>query len=46
VALCHLVLRIIDPKPFKCAEWGKAHEAFALKIYQKDKGNTGLFTLS
>ena len=43
----HLVLRIIDPKPFKCAatDWGKAHESCALEQYmkyQKDRGNTNL----
>ena len=35
--LHHLVLCIIDPKPFNCAatEWGKIHEACALEEYQK-----------
>ena len=39
----HLVLRIIDPKPFSCAatEWGKAHEACALDEYRKHYHSRG-----
>ena len=45
----HLVLRIIDPKPFNCAatEWGKTHEACAIqeyKNYHHSRGNTDLVT--
>ena len=31
----HLVLCIIDPKPFNCAatEWGKTHETYVLEKY-------------
>ena len=47
----HLVLRIIDPKPFNCAatEWGKTHEACALEAYRnhhRSRGNTDLVTSS
>ena len=47
----HLVLRIIDPKPFNCAatEWGKTHEACALEAYRNHhhkNGNTDLVTSS
>ena len=37
----HLVLHIIDPKPFNCVatEWGKTHEACALEEYQKHHHN-------
>lgn len=43
----HLVLRIIDPKPFSSAatEWGKVHESVALEQYikyHKDRGNVSL----
>ena len=43
----HLVLRIIDPKPFSSAatEWGKVHESVALVQYikyHKDRGNVSL----
>ena len=47
----HLVLRVIDPKPFNCAatEWGKTHEACALEQYRKyyhSRGNPDLVTSS
>ena len=44
----HLVLRIIDPKPF-ATEWGRVHESVALEQYiryHKDLGNVGLVASS